>query len=133
MKKVLSVVFVLLLGVSVSIAQEKTSAVKFDQMVYDFGEVEYQSDVSHSFTFKNVSKTPVSITNVGTSCGCTTPAYSKEPVAAGKKGSVTAKYDSSRIGAFTKTLTVSFNNGETVTLTIRGTIKPPAPQAPQGN
>ena len=106
-----------------------TSAVRWDKMVWDFGEVEYSSDVSHVFTFKNVSKNPVAISNVATSCGCTTPQYSKEPVAPSANGTVTAKYDSSRVGAFTKTLTVDIN-GEQIQLTIRGTIKPAAPTQP---
>lgn len=104
-----------------------TSAVRWDKMVWDFGEVAYGSDVSHVFNFKNVSKNPVAISNVGTSCGCTTPSYVKEPVAPGATGTVTAKYDSSRIGAFTKTLTVDIN-GEQIILTIKGTIKQPEPQ-----
>jgi hypothetical protein len=100
------------------------SVVKFDEVVYNFGEVAYNSNVSHTFKFTNVSGTPVAIKDVGTSCGCTTPGYSKEPVAPGKTGSVTAKYDSSRIGGFNKTLTV-FINDEQIKLTITGTIKEP--------
>ncbi len=100
------------------------SDVKFNEVVYNFGQVDYNSDVRHTFEFKNISNAPVAIKDVGTSCGCTTPSYSKEPVAPGKTGSVTAKYDSSRIGAFTKTLTVYINN-EQIRLTIKGTIVPP--------
>jgi hypothetical protein len=104
--------------------EQPKSAIKFNEVVYNFGEVAYNSDVSHTFKFTNVSGTPVAIKDVGTSCGCTTPGYSKEPVAPGKTGSVTAKYDSSRIGSFNKTLTVFVNN-EQIKLTIMGTIKPP--------
>jgi len=100
------------------------SAVKFEQVVYNFGEVPYGSDVSHTFKFTNVSPNAIAVKDVGTSCGCTTPGYSKEPVAPGKTGSVTAKYDSSRIGGFNKTLTV-FINDEQIKLTIVGTVKEP--------
>ncbi len=100
------------------------SAVKFNELVHNFGQVAYNSDVKCTFEFKNTSNEPVAIKDVGTSCGCTTPSYSKEPVAPGKTGSVTAKYDSSRIGAFTKTLTVYINNDQ-IRLMIRGTILPP--------
>ena len=107
-----------------------TSKVRWDKMTWNFGEVPYGSDVSHTFTFKNVSGAPVAIANVGTSCGCTTPGYVKEPVQANQTGTVTAKYDSTRIGNFTKTLTVDLG-GETVTLTITGTVK--APESEGGN
>ena len=100
------------------------NGVKFNEVVHNFGQVEYNSDVKYTFEFKNTSKEPVAIKDVGTSCGCTTPSYSKEPVAPGKTGSVTAKYDSSRIGAFTKTLTVYINNDQ-IKLMIRGTVLPP--------
>jgi hypothetical protein len=111
---------------------QPNSAVRWDALTYDFGTVAYNSDVSHVFKFKNVSKAPVSVKDVGTSCGCTTPQYSKEMVAPNATGSVTAKYDSSRIGPFTKTLTVTIGD-ETIILTIKGVIKEPETQAqPQG-
>ncbi len=100
------------------------SAVKFNELSFNFGQVAYNTDTRHTFEFKNISDAPVAIKDVGTSCGCTTPSYSKEPVAPGKTGSVTAKYDSGRIGSFTKTLTVYINN-ETIKLTITGTVLPP--------
>ncbi|RYD82744.1 MAG: DUF1573 domain-containing protein, partial [Sphingobacteriales bacterium] len=100
-------------------------AIKFDALIYDFGEVAYGSDVSHVFNFKNVSKQPVAIKNVTASCGCTTPSWTKEPVMPNKSGNVSAKYDSTRIGAFTKTLTVDVD-GEIIVLTIKGTVKEPA-------
>ena len=100
------------------------SVVKFNEVLFDFGQVEYNSDIRHTFEFKNISEAPVAVRDVGTSCGCTTPSYSKEPVAPGKMGSVTAKYDSSRLGAFNKTLTVYIND-ESIRLTIRGTVLAP--------
>ena len=105
------------------------SAVKFDQTMFNFGEMEYNSPVTHTFKFTNTSDKPIAIKDVGTSCGCTTPSYSKEPVAPGKTGEVTAKYDSSRIGGFNKTLTVSIND-EQIKLVIAGTIKQPSSVTP---
>ncbi len=124
MKKLLTVIVLLLVGVTTSVRADDPvkGALKFDNLVHDFGEVAYGSDVSHVFTFKNVSKQPVAIKNVTASCGCTTPSWTKEPVMPNKGGNITAKYDSTRPGAFTKTLTVDVN-GETILLTIKGTVK----------
>src|ERR1017187_1497631 len=130
MKKLLSIFAITMMFGVAAFAQTKTnpatrvSAVKFDAVTYNFGQVPYASNVSHVFTFKNLSNAPVAIKDVGTSCGCTTSGYSKEPVAPGKTGSVTAKYDSSRLGAFNKTLTVWIND-EQIKLTIIGNILPP--------
>jgi hypothetical protein len=133
MKKLFTVLVMLMLGAGAyaqdTPAPKKESAVKFTETTFNFGEVEYGSDVSHVFTFKNVSGAPVAIKNVATSCGCTTPAYSKEPVMPKKSGSVTAKYDSTRPGPFTKTLTVSLNDEE-ITLVITGTVKQMPSQQP---
>ena len=139
MKKLLSIFAItMLLGGSAfaqnkSIPPAKVSSIKFEEVSFDFGQMPYASTVSHVFTFKNVSNAPVAIKDVGTSCGCTTSGYSKEPVAPGKSGSVTAKYDSSRLGAFNKTLTVWVND-EQIKLTIRGTILPPkSDKSPSNN
>jgi len=147
MKKLLIVILIVFGMGSAAMAQATTtgtattqtkpavSAVKFDETIYNFGEVAYNSSVTHSFKFTNVTNAPIAIRDVGTSCGCTTPSYSKEPVAPGKTGEVTAKYDSSRIGGFNKTLTVSIND-EQIKLVISGTIKPPTstptPTTPTG-
>jgi hypothetical protein len=126
MKKLFTAIMLVMLGAGAyaqdQTAPKKESAVKFNEYTFDFGEVAYGSDVSHVFSFKNVSSAPVAVKNVGTSCGCTTPSYSKEPVMPKKSGQITAKYDSTRPGPFTKTLTVSLNDEE-ITLVIRGTVK----------
>ena len=100
------------------------SIVKFKETRFNFGTVPYGSDVSHTFVFKNISKERMCIRDVHTSCGCTTPKYSSDPVKPGRKGLVTAKYDSSRPGPFEKTLTVMVSDGEQVVLTIMGEIGP---------
>jgi len=98
-------------------------AIKFKEMVYNFKEVEYSSDVSHSFMFTNNSNSPITIKEVTPSCGCTTTDYTKGPIMPGKTGSVSIKYDSSRVGYFAKTVSVKIND-DSFTLTFLGTVKP---------
>jgi hypothetical protein len=130
MKKVFMLTLVLLMGATATKMQAKgedpttESAVKFEHLVFDFGDIDYASAGNHTFTFKNVSKKAVTVTNVTASCGCTTPSYSKEPVMPGKKGNIMAHYDTTRIGQFQKTLTVTVND-ETIILTIKGNVKAP--------
>jgi hypothetical protein len=75
------------------------------------------------FTFKNTGKTPLLISNVQASCGCTTPDYTKEPIAPGKKGSITATYNAAAVGQFNKTITVTSNGGDPIMLTLQGTVQ----------
>ena len=105
---------------------EKRSSIVFDKLVHDFGTMEKGGDASCVFTFKNVTKKPVTLTNVKTSCGCTAADWPKEPVAKKKKGSIKVKYDSNRVGKFTKTIKVYIDGSDVpIQLEIKGTIVSP--------
>lgn len=109
-------------------AQEK-QVVEFTEQEYDFATVrEEDNKVSHVFTFTNVSQTPVTVTNVRASCGCTTPSWSRQPVMPGEQGVITATYSAKgRPGRFHKSITVTLNNGSedfTVVLYIKGNVTP---------
>lgn len=117
----------------VAIAQEgsqgptdptQASYSNFDSKIHNFGIIEYAGDGKCEFKFTNTGTENLIIKNVKTSCGCTTPGYSKEPIAAGKAGFVTAKYDTKREGNFQKNLTVIFMDNSQVTLSIKGNVKP---------
>ena len=86
--------------------------------------IEYGADETFTFEFKNTGKTPILVSNVATSCGCTTAEKPNEPVAPGKTGKISVKYDTKRVGPFTKTITVTTNVGEPIVLTIKGTVNP---------
>jgi len=49
----------------------KQSAILFKSLIYDFGKIKHESEAKAVFILKKVSKKPVKITNVQTSCGCT--------------------------------------------------------------
>jgi hypothetical protein len=58
-----------------------------------------------------------------TSCGCTVPEWPKEPIPSGNTGVIKVKYDTNRLGTFTKTITVMSNaTNSAVTITIKGNI-----------
>lgn len=105
----------------------EASFAKFDKTLNNFGIIEHHGDGTCTFTFTNTGKQALIVKNVSTSCGCTTPDYSKEPVAPGKKGFIKAKYDTNRVGPFEKTLTVIFMDDSQVRLTIKGNVKPSSP------
>lgn len=88
---------------------------------HDFGTIGQGKPVSHTYSFTNTGKEPLIISAVKPGCGCTTPDYSKEPVAPGKKGFVTLTYNASAAGRFTKSATVTTNN-ESFVLTFSGEV-----------
>ena len=68
------------------------------------------------------------ITNVQTSCGCTTAEKPTEPILPGKKSKISVKYDTKRVGDLNKSITVTTNVSETpIVLTIKGKILPQVP------
>jgi hypothetical protein len=101
---------------------EDPKELEWVKTTHDFGEIVQGTKAKHTFTFINKGTVPVMITNASASCGCTVPNYSKEPVAPGAQGSVTAIFDSSgKSGNFAKNITVTTNVGSTI-LYIKGNI-----------
>ncbi len=90
---------------------------------YNFGEIEYAGDGTHEFVFKNTGKAPLIIKHVESSCGCTTPEWSKEMIKPGRKGKIKVKYDTKRIGNFIKSVKVYSNaKNSPVVMVIRGHV-----------
>lgn len=104
-----------------SLAQGKFS---FTEESYDFGTVIEGVKATHVFKFTNTGNAPIVISGVRASCGCTTPEWPKEPIAAGKTGVIKAIYNSKgRLNAFNKSIRVSSNAVEaTRTLYIKGNV-----------
>ena len=122
----LVVLFVFAVGAFTAIAQEK-SKITFEETSHDYGSfLESDGPQSFDFVFTNEGTVPLVLTNVRASCGCTTPKWTREPVAPGAKGSIKVSYDpKNRPGSFSKSVTVNSNaENSTVTLRISGTVKP---------
>ncbi|MCC8154829.1 MAG: DUF1573 domain-containing protein [Tannerellaceae bacterium] len=92
---------------------------------HDFGEIkESDGEATHTFVIKNTGTAPLVITRVVASCGCTTPEWTQEPIAAGQSGEVKVTYDpKGRPGPFTKSINI-YSNGKkgSYVLTIRGEV-----------
>jgi len=104
---------------------KNAAEIKFDKEVHEFGNIALNNPASHTFTFTNVGKEPLIITNAAASCGCTTPEWTKEPIAPGKKGFVKATYNSATLGTFNKAVNVMSNaKNSNISLYIKGDVKP---------
>lgn len=108
-------------------AQEKSNntndSIIFEKTVHDYGTITQGSDGNCEFKFTNKGKAPLVLKNVQTSCGCTVPEWPKEPIPSRKTGVIKVKYDTNRLGTFTKTITVISNaTNPAVTITIKGNI-----------
>ncbi len=102
---------------------EAKAAFKWSEPEHNFGVIAQGKPVTTTFSFTNTGKVPLIISQVQGSCGCTATDYSKEPIAPGKKGFVTATYNAANMGAFHKTVTVTANTDAPVVLVIKGEVK----------
>ena len=100
-------------------------AITFEEVKYDFGSVVAGGTVDHVFKFKNTGTAPLIISNIGVSCGCTTPEWTKVPVAPGKTGTVSAHFNSTgKMGMQNKVLTIESNaTAGNTTVSLVGEVK----------
>lgn len=117
-------------------SKKKKGPITFKTLTIERNDIPYGSDESFTFNFKNTGKEPIIVSNVQTSCGCTTAKKPEAPVAPKKSADITVKYDTKRVGQFTKTITVTTNVSEPIVLTIKGNVLPQnnnatAPATPQ--
>lgn len=129
MKKLLTLAFLLLVGVTFCMAQDTTKQTavkeaKFNQLKHHFGEIPQGTPATTKFTFNNNGNKPLIIETAVASCGCTTPTYPKQPVLPGKSATIAVTFNAEANGAFTKMVTVKFAGyNRPVLLTIDGTVK----------
>ncbi len=127
MKKViLSLLVVFALGlVQNTTAQSKKAYIEFEKTLHDYGTVkESNGPAMYSFTFKNTGKQPLVLTEVKPNCGCTSPEWSKAPIAPGGSGMIKVAFDpKNRPGVFNKNIKVVSNaENQQVILRIKGNV-----------
>jgi hypothetical protein len=97
------------------------------ESAYDFGLIEEETGfASHVFQVKNTGNAPLLITHVQSSCGCTEPYWTKEPIAPGQTGNVEITFDPvNRPGPFQKNVTIFTNDKRPrLRVTIKGDVVP---------
>lgn len=109
----------------------KPESIKLSESTFDFGKIPQGKPVTHIFTVENIGKDSLKIDNVQASCGCTTPEWSRNAVAAGDKTSIKVGYNAAAEGVFDKTITIYYNSGQVKVMNIKGTVwKTPDQSAP---
>ena len=88
-RKTYQLTFVLILNALSSLAQ---SGLVFDRPAWDFGTIrETDGPVTHRFVCRNEGEHPEVILQVTTTCGCTTPRYTRKPILPGEEAEITAR------------------------------------------
>jgi len=110
----------------------KQEVLTLKETTHNFGKIPQGRPTTYSFEITNIGKEPLRLENVQASCGCTSPEWSREPIAAGANATIKVGYNAYAEGAFNKAVTIFYNGNQTKTLTITGDVyKSPASSAPE--
>ena len=106
-------------------ATESGPQIVFSKETHDYGTIQQHGNGVYEFVFKNNGNAPLIISNAKGSCGCTVPEWPKEPIAPGASNTIKVKYDTKRVGPFSKSVTIMSNatNAPTQTIRIKGTVE----------
>ncbi len=78
--------------------------------VVDYGTIDQGGEPLRLAKFKNTGSEPLIISGAKGSCGCTVPNWPKEPIMPGESSVIEIRYDTKRVGAINKTVTVTSND-----------------------
>lgn len=114
-----------MLAAAMLTALSAAADVKWLETTHDFGAFDEDlGPVSCTFRFVNTSDEPVAIVAARSSCGCTSPVYSRDAVEPGDTASISVTYDpAGRPGRFTKYVGVQLSDEvPQPKLYIKGTV-----------
>lgn len=124
---IITVSFFCVLGVSCTpgkaMHKQTQAHILFKEGSHDFGTIIFGEPAKFDFEFKNIGFDTLIISEVQSTCGCTIPKWSSDPVLPGEKGVIEVSYDTQRSGFFEKGITV-FSNADNyaLLLVIRGNV-----------
>lgn len=73
---------------------------------HDFGDIQQHRPATHDFVIHNSSDEPFLIDNVRTTCGCTAPDWTYDPIEPGSYSTIKVTFDAKKIGYFKKKVKV---------------------------
>jgi hypothetical protein len=98
---------------------------------HDFTKIPQGKPVYYVFEIVNTGKQALKLDDVHASCGCTTPEWNHDPIAAGATAPIKVGYNAAAEGYFEKTITITYNSNQSKQLKIKGTVwKAPEGAAP---
>lgn len=105
-------------------AKKKGQEIWFEEYVHDYGTILKDSDGRWTFKFKNIGEYAIVVSKVRSTCGCTVPAWSREPIEPGAAGEITVEYNTELTGTFLKSLFVySSAANSPVKLQVKGKVE----------
>ena len=130
MKKLFTLLFLLIGFINVNAQNATGDALEVKELEHDFGSIPQGKPVYYVFQIINKSGSPLKLDNVQATCGCTTPEWNRETIAAGDSDKIKVGYNAAAEGPFEKFITVTYNGNSTKQIKIKGNVwKAPAGSA----
>jgi hypothetical protein len=107
---------------------ESLPVISFDDTLYNFGSILEGEKVIYRYRFTNEGKSPLLLSRVETSCGCTASKnWPRDPIDPGDSGEIEVEFDSNqRAGQQKKMISVIANTFPSSTLLyLEGEVKGP--------
>jgi hypothetical protein len=80
-----------------------------EKKTVNFGEIEMGTTKTLLLSFTNTGKKTLVLSDVYTTCGCTTVDWPKDPFLPGKSGTIKISYNPTETGPFNKTISIYTN------------------------
>lgn len=93
-------------GFSATAQTSADQAIKVNTEDYSFGKIKQGVPVTTFFVITNTTDKPIAIENATAGCGCTTPEFSKEPIAPGASTKLKVGYNAAAMGPFKKNVNI---------------------------
>lgn len=121
----IAISFFLFLNLSLCAQKDKVGAfLQLSATTIDYKVIKKGADGQRKLKISNTGNQPLIINNCDGSCGCTVPTCPEKPIPPRKSAFIYVKYDTSRVGPFSKTVTIKSNAiNHTVYVKIQGTVK----------
>jgi hypothetical protein len=111
------------------------ATIDFEETEHDFGTIKNGTPVTTIFKYKNTGSSPLVVSDIKSTCGCTVPSDWTRQVAPGETGEFKVEFDGKGNGVVTKSITMTTNTERGAeTVRIKAMIEGgPNAQAPAMN
>ncbi|MDR1180995.1 MAG: DUF1573 domain-containing protein [Bacteroidales bacterium] len=103
--------------------ENNKSYFSLEKKVVEFGVIEMGTTKTVQLAFTNTGKKTLVLSDVYTTCGCTTVDWPKDPFLPGKSGVIKISYNPTETGPFNKTISIYTNaQNSSEVVQINGTV-----------
>ena len=104
------------------------AVISFKEKSIDFGDIMQGDKVEHVFVFEKTGDTPLVISNVAVTCGCTAPSWPRQPVAPGSSAELKVVFNSAgKMGKQNSVVRIYSNASEPIEkVSLISNVKPKA-------